>query len=207
MSGATQVTINLNILGTFGGAPFPGTFTIDGTDFPITFTPVSGTSTTSVVISTTISPGSHTFTLSIISAGNNMTFQLVFDDVPPTISPIVPLVFIANRLTGTVILSIHCLHGSSLISTKDGLKRIDKLIPGDEVFSGINLDEHVKIKEIVQCWITIPEPEHDAIIFEPNSLDDNEPLQRLIIDPGHPICVRKKFIEKGFAALKTADHI
>lgn len=45
---------------------------------------------------------------------------------------------------------------------------------------------------------------HDAIIFEPNSLGENEPSERLIIDPGHPICIKKEYEEKGYSALRPA---
>lgn len=100
--------------------------------------------------------------------------------------------------TGSVTIAINCLHGSSLIQMKEGSKRIDQICSGD------NLDEYTRVKYVAQCWITTPGPDHDAIIFEPHSLSENEPSQRLIIDPGHPICTRKDYLEKGLEALRPA---
>ena len=99
---------------------------------------------------------------------------------------------------------IACLHGSSLISTRNGLKRIDQLIAGDEVLSGPKLDELVKVDGVAQCWISTPGPEHDAVIFEPGSLRDEFPSERLIIDPGHPICTQEEFLNNGIESLRPA---
>jgi hypothetical protein len=115
--------------------------------------------------------------------------------------------------TGFFFITNVCLHGASLVTTKNGLKRIDEIQEGDEVLSGKNLDEYTPVKCIGVCWLTLKfeDPEngqdHDAIIFEPGSLGENEPNQRLIIDPGHPICTQKEYLEKGYEALKPAGAL
>jgi hypothetical protein len=99
---------------------------------------------------------------------------------------------------------LACLHGSSLIETKDGLKRIDKIKEGDEVLSGNSLDEYVPVQAVAHCWLSFMGVDHDAIIFEPGSLGENEPSKRLIIDPGHPMCTKSEYLEKGYDALRPA---
>jgi hypothetical protein len=99
-------------------------------------------------------------------------------------------------------ITILCLHGSSMIKVKDGDKRLDQVKIGDEVLTGQNV--YAKVKNIAQCWLTFMGTDHDAIIFEPNSLGPNEPIQRLIIDPGHPICTQKEYNKKGIEALRPA---
>jgi len=99
-----------------------------------------------------------------------------------------------------------CLHGSSLIQMKEGSKRLDQIQINDEVLTH---DLHggrayAKVKGMAQCWLTNMGVDHDAIVFEPGSLSENEPTQRLIIDPGHPMCTKKEYLEKGYDALRPA---
>jgi hypothetical protein len=205
MAGATQVTINISLsiglaaLGTVG-------LSIDG-GTPLTQSVLVGITGVSVTFDVDISPGSHTFTVTLSGITvviGTPTFQLQFNDVPPTTSPVIDMTVIDSVLTGSVTLTLACIHGSSLIVTKNGLKRIDQLNINDEVLSGDHLDEYAKIKAIAQCWIQHPGPSHDAIIFEPNSLANNEPSQRLIIDPGHPVSTQKEYLENGFESLRPA---
>ena len=109
-------------------------------------------------------------------------------------------------LTDNFPLVIACLHGSSMIQMKEGTKRIDQIKIGDEVLSHNLKREHkyTKVKGISHCWLSFLGTDHDAIIFEPNSLGENEPSERLIIDPGHPICTQKEYNEKGYQALRPA---
>ena len=87
---------------------------------------------------------------------------------------------------------------------REGTKRLDQIKQGDEVLSGNNFDQYTKVKGIAKCWLSFMGVDHDAIIFEPNSLGENEPNQRLIIDPGHPMCTRTEYLEKGYEALRPA---
>ena len=222
MAGATILTINIQL-----NAPFTfnantitvaSTLSVDGqSPQPVTLTRVSTTEATGI-LNINVSPGPHTFQLIIDVRGISPipptgtimgTFTLAFNDVPPSTSPPTPFIKIASPATmplaaGEVQMNIACIHGSSLITTRNGLKRIDKLKVDDEVLSGKNLDEYAKVKGIAQCWIQSPGPDHDAIIFEPNSLGENEPLERLIIDPGHPMSIKSEYLKNGIESLKPA---
>ena len=95
----------------------------------------------------------------------------------------------------------NCLHGSSLIHMKEGTKRIDKIQSGDIVISD---DKYAKVETVSTCWLTFMGTDHDAIIFEKDSLGVNEPYKQLIIDPGHPMCTKQEYEEKGYEALRPA---
>jgi len=97
-----------------------------------------------------------------------------------------------------------CLHGSSLIETIDGPKRLDKIKSSDKVLSGPNLDQYANVKTLAHCWLSHMGNDHDAIIFEKGSLGPNQPSQRLIIDPGHPMCTKEDYLENGYEALRPA---
>lgn len=109
-------------------------------------------------------------------------------------------------LQSTVIFDVACLHGSSLIKMKDGFKRIDRINVDDEVlsFSPCGKEDYAKVKGISHCWLSFQGVDHDAIIFEKDSLGINEPSEQLIIDPGHPMCTRTEYLEKGSEALRPA---
>lgn len=87
---------------------------------------------------------------------------------------------------------------------RDDSKRLDQIKYDDEVLSGDNLDEYAKVKGVAHCWLSFMGVDHDAIIFEAGSLGENEPTQQLIIDPGHPMCTKQEYLEKGIEALRPA---
>lgn len=105
---------------------------------------------------------------------------------------------------GTILLS--CLHGSSRITTRRGIKRLDQISPGDRVLTSSG--KYAEVKSVVSCW-TGPgsstsgssggAPPHDAVIIERGSLGKGIPSHRLIIDPGHLILPpgKKTFIPAG----------
>jgi hypothetical protein len=153
-----------------------------------------------------VDPGTYTVTVSANTNGadagdtrnNTSTAQIKFNGSSGLIQTK------SSSATASIAL---CIHGSSMIQMKDGQKRIDQIQQGDQVLSGEK--EYAKVKEVVQCWLSFLGVDHDAIIFEPGSLssmEDNEfePSQRLIIDPGHPICTQKEFLENGYDALRPA---
>jgi len=109
-------------------------------------------------------------------------------------------------ISGQGNINVACLHGSSMIQMREGSKRLDQIKEGDEVLSHScsGEQEYTQVKGVAQCWLSFMGVDHDAIIFEKDSLGDNEPSQQLIIDPGHPMCTRKKFLEKGSDALRPA---
>ena len=112
-----------------------------------------------------------------------------------------------NPLDSTTLVAVFgiaavCLHGSSIVQMKEGTKRIDQIRKGDEVLSGDH--KYAKVIKLAHCWLSFMSVDHDAIIFEPNSLGPNCPSERLIIDPGHPICTQKEYDEKGYEALRPA---
>lgn len=95
-----------------------------------------------------------------------------------------------------------CLHGSCLISTSSGPKRLDTITSQDQVLTATG--EYAPVQELVKCWIQPPGPDHDSIVFEPYSLTSDLPTSPLIIDPGHPICLPHEFAESGLSALKPS---
>lgn len=95
-----------------------------------------------------------------------------------------------------------CIHRTSIVKTPSGEVPISKLLGGDSVFTADG--EIAKIREVVHCWLGFVGVDHDAIIFEPGSLGENEPNKRLIIDPGHPMCTKAEYLEKGYQALRPA---
>ena len=219
MAGASQVTIQIDLIGyTFSGGNFPVDFYMDNVYIDtVNFAPALP-NTASAVMNVTVSAGTHTFHIEIPIATINYlnepfivpqlgTYKLTFNDNPPTTSGNTNLIGIGNGDTAVgdaISLTIACIHGASLIETKNGLKRIDTLTTMDEVVSGDHLDCYAKILSITQCWISHPGPEHDAIIFEPGSLGENEPFERFIIDPCHPMGTKKDYLEDGIVTLKPA---
>ena len=228
---ATQVQITIDLTGTpytFTGTSFTGDLVINNNpSFPViandvSFSPVNGaTIVTSgfVALTPPLAPGSYTLlfnTNSIIGVTNPPavqgstlgTVKLLFGP-GGEMSTSANLTVVNNgnnAFSGNIFITILCLHGSSLISMRDRFKRLDQIKIDDEILSGPNLDEYTKVKGVAQCWLTFMGVDHDAIIFEPGSLNSelNEPSQRLIIDPGHPICSRTDYLEKGYEALRPA---
>jgi hypothetical protein len=221
MAANTQVTVTINISGSgvsFNGGSPPVQLIIDGLLVGTITSPASGTSITRVFTVPAISPGNRTYTTSFPKTFvNNVLF--LFGTANFSINT-VPT---ASTGTGTLINSpastnitsqprtilTACIHGSSLIKMKDGLKRIDQIEAGDEILSGKNLDQYTKVLNVANCWLTLKYiepngPDCDAIIFEPGSLGENEPAHRLIIDAGHPMCTKQEYLEKGYQALRPA---
>jgi hypothetical protein len=222
MATTVILTINTNIGFMFSGNPFTALIFLDpdllnSTNIP--FTPTVGDTTATVgpiLLNplSTVTQGSNTFILSIPnsplafipSPGSSVivgVFKLTFDDTPQTITP--NSLIIGNGsggASGEVSVNINCLHGSSLIETQNGQRRLNQLKKGDKILS--NNNEYAEIKGISYCWLSFLGVDHDAIIFEVNSLGLNQPSQKLIIDPGHPICTREEYLEKGVDALRPA---
>ena len=219
--GASQVTATINLTtNTFNGITFQGNLVINGNTTIISFTPVNNT----IVISdpTTLTPalsqGSYSLNFTYLNVDGttngtltdnqiigNVTFQ--FNDIPSTIIGPLDMTYSSagdSASTATVNININCLHGSSLISIKDGFKRLDQIKEGDEVISGKDFNEYTRVKGVSQCWLTFMGIDHDAIVFEKGSLGVDEPNQRLIIDPGHPMCTREEYLERGSEALRPA---
>ena len=176
MAGATQATITLTLTGgyTFPTSPFQGTFRQNGLQIAnpnfVTSDPTIAVATVNIAIT----PGPKNFEVGIPSVSvipNTLgvvgSFTLSFNDVPPTTTLPSNLVRGASStISGLTTAIIACIHGSSLIVTKNGLKRIDKLAVDDQVLSGSNFDQSVKVKSVAQCWIQHPGPDHDAVIFK-----------------------------------------
>ena len=177
----------------------------------------SFTTKTSEVLSAIIPPGSYTIRVTLpngVTSNAPATTQIA--DFTATFLPGGEVssdgIIAANEILGRpssgipggvdASITILCLHGSSMIQMKEGTKRLDQIKIGDEVLSH-NL-KYAKVKDIAQCWLSFMGIDHDAIVFEPNSLGENEPSEKLIIDPGHPICTKKEYFEKGIEALRPA---
>ena len=108
-----------------------------------------------------------------------------------------------NSSTSSFTISAVCLHENSKVITETGLKKIKDLTSDDKILSGNN--EFAKVLEIVPCWIQIPNQSvHTCVIFEPNALGDNQPSERLIIDPGHPMCTLEEYKNNNVDALRKA---
>jgi hypothetical protein len=197
--------------------PVTGTLTISGvgsSPFSFTGTAASATGTVSTGF---IPAGSHTYTVDLnvssfdpATETNNATvgnFTLNFNDNPhtgPTSATTLLARFPGDDPVGNIGVSINCLHGSSIIQLRNGSKKLDQIRDGDEVLSGNNLDEYALVEGISHCWLSFMGVDHDSIVFEPGSLGENEPSERLIIDPGHPMCTKKEYLEKGYDALRPA---
>jgi hypothetical protein len=232
---ANSVAINnmiiLNVGYTFTGAPmstFPVKIYLDGSVIPLTTLTATVATLTTVGLSPatiiSIPAGNHTVVLSFDinqitptdgGAIGDSTLKFTYPSGPDTTTGNLPFdagvdpQTLTNAYIATGFIIIACIHGSSLVQMKDGLKRIDQIKPGDEVLSGENLDKYTKVVNVAHCWLSLkgiaPDGgDCDAIIFEPGSLGENEPTQRLIIDPGHPMCTRKEYLEKGYDALRPA---
>ena len=221
---ATSITINITRVGSYiiqNNGTISGNLIINGVQ-PGIVVIFQGSSITSSAIITniTINPGNSTFQLLIdnnffsplpSTLGNvPATFRLTFNSTPIT-GPTGPtnLTNIGReppRVTGTVGVNVACLHGSSLISMKEGFKRLDQIKEGDQVisFSPEGKQNIAKVLDIAYCWLTSLGDDHDAIIFEKDSLGSNQPTQRLIIDPGHPMCIQQEYNENGYDALRPA---
>lgn len=228
MSGANSVTINITLTlpgVTFSVLSFPANFiktSATAFNLPVTFTVLTATTATVTVATPLIPPGTQFFNLRIpentsstapiqgATDGDTVgSYTMTFNDSPQTTSGAFALNATFNGLpsdqtSGTSIVTINCIHGSSLISMRDGLKRVDQIHIGDEVVSGTNLDEYAQVKGIAHCWLSFLGFDHDAIIFEKDSLGPNEPDRKLIIDPGHPMCTQKEYLDKGIGALRPA---
>ena len=223
------VTVDLSAGYTFN-VTNPGiTFNLDGAPRASTFVrqvdqsiAIASVPIASVPIAPPITPGIHSF--SIIIPVANVTGpapppggSLIIGTVTYSVNSL-PVRTGSNQIdyfeffgsfsitSSDVNIFVACLHGSSMIQIKDGTKRLDQIKEGDEVLSHSysGQQEYTQVKGIAQCWLSFMGVDHDAIIFEPNSLGTNEPDQQLIIDPGHPMCTQNEFLEKGPDALRPA---
>jgi hypothetical protein len=227
---ATQVslTIDASTTGGFNVVPPTTFFAVLGYNgnpniaiATFTVQPGNIATTGTFTLSPPMNPGPQFFRIAILNNPsypfNNTTIgstagfiSITLNDIPSSSFTNLPLTIIQNGNAQIIIsFTASCLHGSSLVQLKDELKRIDQIKPGDKVLSGENLDEYIPVQDIHHCWLSLKgvEPngqDHDAIIFEPGSLGENEPAQRLIIDPGHPMCAKKEYLEKGYEALRPA---
>jgi len=161
---ATKVKVIVTINGTRTFAASPGGFIrfadnslqyFDLTTLEATPPKTRSTGPTPIVLTTPILPGSRDFTFefSAISpqiAGTNVaTFTLIFYNASNTIvgtnstPKSLRIAVDGDPAIGTVTITIACLHGSSLISMKEGMKRLDQIKAGDEVLTGNNLDQYM----------------------------------------------------------------
>ena len=224
MSGATTIRIAMSteVPFIFNGGIISATLTGGFGTRTVTFAPATTNTSSSYLsnfsaLSAVIPPGTYlgvtiTFSGGVTptpTAGSTVALSgtvIQFMGPPTTTATNVSgLTGNANgTYSGTFNIVIACLHGSSLIQMKEGTKRLDQVKEGDEVLSGPNLDEYTQVKGVAQCWLSFMGVDHDAIIFEPNSLGENEPTKQLIIDPGHPMCTKQEYLENGYDALRPA---
>jgi hypothetical protein len=219
MSGATQVTIDITVKNSFLFVPGPFLlyFYIDNVlaNSVLVNSTLGNTFVSTTLTGLAIPPGNHGYivvlnTVSYDPIPTNgqipSSFTLLFDDDPSTLT-LSPIDMSTDvTVSGFVALVINCLHGSSMIQMRDGVKRLDQIQINDEVQSYdlySNL-AYAKVKNVSQCWLSFMGTDHDAIIFEPNSLGPNQPNQQLIIDPGHPICTKEEYLKDGHQALRPA---
>lgn len=181
---------------------------------PLVFNAVGNSANFLNRITPFISSAVHDFVVDInptnisgtLVSGSIGTLTVTVNNSTPPSSGSGNIIFSAESgtVTGLAEFFVNCLHGSSMIETRNGSKRLDQIQSGDEVLSGNNLDEYAQVKSIAHCWLSFMGVDHDAIIFEADSLGENEPSQRLIIDPGHPMCSKEEYLEKGYEALRPA---
>ena len=208
--------LNVLNLNTFSSNTYGGTFTVTSTTsasglFTVDSPPIDGTSNyeLSLIISfnngSVITPSTDIGTVGEIILGNtNFAFVSPSVDFNADLTNHSPFTEAGLVLGSLLDFTLACLHGSSLIETIDGQKRIDNIKTGDKVLSGPNLDRYASVKSLAHCWLSHMGNDHDAIIFEKGSLGENEPSERLIIDPGHPMCTKEEYLENGYEALKPA---
>ena len=212
MSNNITLTITTTIPQAFSGNAFTANVQITPLLFVnLPFSPVAGSTNASSSGPFVLAPGGP-YVISVTvpptafldpDLPTAASFSLTFDDVPSTTIPPQPFGFdINDNFFGTVSTLISCLHGSSLIKTNQGLRRIDEIKSDDLVLTGD--DQLAKVILVAHCWLSHIGKDHDAIIFEPNSLNKDEPSERLIIDPGHPMCTKEEYLENGYEALRPA---
>ena len=100
-----------------------------------------------------------------------------------------------NVFSAITIVPAACIHGDCLISMGDGSKKMIKdIVHGDIIVDVKN--NNVKVERVVSCWLKQPHEQeyHEAIVFEKDSMGDNLPFEKFIIDPSHPVLVNDKMV-------------
>lgn len=161
--------------------------------------------------STAPTVSSYTFNITL-SIQNSQGNYLLYNYSPPEIfnsseiffNPGYSIAIANDDVNFTAVLV--CLHSDSLITTENGSQKIKTLKDNIPILTPE--DTFVPIKKVVQCWLKVNTNTqyHDAIVFEINSLGDNIPSSQLIIDPGHPMCLKSEYLQHGLSALKKAGE-
>lgn len=210
---STKITINTTGSAVFTVSSFFASIIFSpGGTFNLSFTVDTATSA-SVLLGFAFAPGNINISINSsnvtnISIPNTTigTFIATFTNFPSLIVQTGQLIIgpTGNSIITSIplLIAVACLHGSNLVQMKDGTKRIDEIKKGDQVLTGSN--KYAEVKELVFCWLTHMGFDHDAVIFEKDSIGNDEPSQRLIIDPGHPMCTKREFLENGYEALRPA---
>lgn len=100
-----------------------------------------------------------------------------------------------------------CLHGGSLVSTPQGLKRMDQLTVQDQVLTSSG--EYAPINEICRCWIAPGNGlnAYQALVIEKDALGSNLPDAQVILDPGHPIGIHPISLKPAGSYAEGNDKI
>jgi hypothetical protein len=116
-----------------------------------------------------------------------------------------PTTFGDNLITNmTLFTPSACIHGSSKVHLANGTqKAISKLSLRDIVICPKG--KEAKIKQIVPCWNNLPgHLSQYMIVFEKDSICENTPSERFLIDPKHLMCTINEYLKDGNKALKCA---
>lgn len=212
-------------------SPLSITITIDGGSYPAfldSTTPYPRYITpTSISLSPTLSPGNHSLAITVNRGqfgtelcGDTFAFDIIVvaiatfhgssdQSVPTTATATMDDSNANNAFTLSTSFDLPspvCLHGDSLITTPSGLVPISQLTSQDFILTP---DHQVaKIISVPICWVQMESSDrpHDAIIFEPDSLGSGLPTHKLIIDPGHPICLPGQFDLKPSATYLDSNN-
>lgn len=100
---------------------------------------------------------------------------------------------------------VICLHGSSKVLMADGSTKNLRDVEGGDLVRAADGKE-AKVVERVRCWRNPIEKDdpHRCAIFEPDSLGEGVPSERLLVDVGHPIGRLSEFSELGSGGLLPA---
>lgn len=178
----------------------PGnTYSLEFTTNEFYFDPASSTANT-VPFNLTMTVNNGTDNIISYSTTTYPYNGVMLDD------PSFPTEFNVPRGNANFSVSVSCLRGNSLVTTLTGLQTIKSVLQNTKILTPE--DTYIPIKEIVICWLKESHKDyyHDAIVFEPNSLGPNEPSTKLVIDPGHPICLKDEYLKHGLTALKKAGE-
>jgi hypothetical protein len=147
---------------------------------------------TLTVIPATLPPGVYSVTVQapVTIADGGQTYT-------NTVSGTLQMGGMTQSFSSTAVASVAvCVHGSSLISLPGNKEiAISELKSGSIIMTADG--KEVEVVEVVPCIVSYNDKFFGpCVIFEKDSLGENVPSKRFVIDAGHPICTQESY-KKG----------